>query len=288
MANIMVVGCGDIGYRVALALHGLGHRVVGVKRRPLPAPAPFPIITADIHQTGSLQLIPAEFDLVLFIVSPGSRQAEAYQALYRSGLNNLLAHVAAAKPRWLMVSSSSVYGQDRGEWVDENSPTRPLSPTAQCLVAAEQRLWAMDDAHCVVRFSGIYGPGRDRLLRRAAQGEAVQQTPPSYTNRIHCDDCVGVLLLVIKKLLAGEPLLPCYLASDNDPAPIWEVMNWIARQYAYPAPAALNLTAEASQNKRCCNAGLAALGYEFLFPTYREGYIGPAAGVTVKKLYKPT
>lgn len=288
MANILVVGCGDIGYRVALALHSSGHRVVGLKRQPLVDPAPFPIVTADIRQASSLKKIVPEFDLILFIVSPGSRQVEAYQALYQSGLNNLLVHFAAAKPRWLMVSSSSVYGQNRGEWVDESSPTQPLSPTAQWLVAAEKRLWAADDAHCVVRFSGIYGPGRNWLLRRAAQGEAIQQTPPSYTNRIHGDDCVGVLLFLLQKQLVGEPLLPCYLASDNDPAPIWRVMNWIARQYGYPAPAALNLTAEASQNKRCGNARLTALGYEFLFPTYRDGYIGPMSDAAVKKLYNPT
>lgn len=284
MAKILVVGCGDIGYRVALALHELGHAVVGVKRRPLSMPAPFPVVAADISQVGSLQCIPTDFELVLFIVSPGSRQIDAYRALYEFGLSHLLAHLADAKPRWLMVSSSSVYGQNRGEWVDENSPTRPLSPTAQCLVAAEQQLWSADASHCVVRFSGIYGPGRNWLLRRAAQGEAIQRNPPAYTNRIHSDDCVGVLSFLVEKLLQGKQLHACYLASDNEPAPIWDVMNWIARQYAFPVPPALDLATEAEQNKRCGNARLTALGYEFRFPSYRDGYVRPP----VENLYKPS
>ncbi|MCK9609298.1 MAG: SDR family oxidoreductase [Methylomonas sp.] len=284
MASILVVGCGDIGGRVALALHSLGHRVVGLKRRPPEISAPFPMLTIDIRRVESLRGIAHEFDLVLFIVSPASRQAESYQALYQTGLENMLAHFtsAACRPKWLMVSSSSVYGQNQGEWVDEDSPAQPLSAASQCLVEAEQSLWAADESHCVVRFSGIYGPGRDWLLRRAAQGDAIQQTPPSYTNRIHRDDCVGVLLFLINKLLAGDQLLPCYLATDNDPAPLWEVMHWIAEQYGFPVPVALNLADEAPQNKRCNNARLTALGYKFLFPGYRNGYVNSAAGGFVK------
>ncbi|AEG01323.1 SDR family oxidoreductase [Methylomonas methanica] len=284
MASILVVGCGDIGYSMALALHNLGHQVVGLKRRPPEKPTPFPILVADIRHADTLLVLSPEFDLVLFIVAPGSRQLEAYQALYQSGLENMLTHFASAAvaPKWLMVSSSSVYGQNQGEWVDEDSLAQPASATSQCLVAAEQLLWAADASHCVVRFSGIYGPGRDWLIRRAAQGEAIQQTPPSYTNRIHRDDCVGVLLFLINKLLAGERLHSCYLASDNDPAPLWDVMAWIAGQYGFPAPVPLNLPGGTLQNKRCSNARLTALGYEFLFQSYRDGYVNPVADGFVK------
>lgn len=277
MASILVVGCGDVGYRVALALRGLGHRVVGLKRQPPPAPSSFPILTADIRRASTLTAVSTEFDLVLFIVSPGSREPDAYRAVYEIGLNNLLTHFAMAgrAPKWLMVSSTSVYGQNRGEWVDESSVTEPQSATAQWLVAAEQRLWMADASHCVVRFSGIYGPGRDWLLRRAALGESIQQQPPTYTNRIHRDDCVAALVFLIEKQLAGAGLQSCYLASDNEPVPLWDVMCWIADQYQYPTPTALTMPADTGQNKRCSNARLAALGYVFLYPSYRDGYLKP-------------
>lgn len=251
-----------------------GHNVTGLKRR-LPASiGPFPILSADISLSESLHSVPVDFDTVILIVAPGSRQSEAYRDLYDLGLDNLLAHFAAARrsPRWLMVSSTSVYGQNLGEWVDETSPTQPSSTTAQWLVTAENRLWAADGHNCVVRFSGIYGPGRDWLLRRAANGGPIQQHPPSYTNRIHSEDCLRILLFLAEKQLAGEALAPCYLASDHDPAPLWEVMNWLTKQFDYPTPTALPATTDAQQNKRCRNKQLTELGYRFLYPSYRDGY----------------
>lgn len=277
MANILLVGYGDIGQRVALALHDRGHRVTAVKRRPLAEVPPFPVLAIDIRQTGMLQSLSTDFDLVLFMVSAGSRQADDYQALYQTGLQNLLDHFSSSisKPKWLLVSSTSVYGQNDGEWVDESSDTQPLAVSSQWLVAAEKLLWDAIPESCVVRFSGIYGPGRNWLLRRAASGEAIQQHPPQYTNRIHSDDCVAVLLFLLERLLAGETLASCYLASDNDPAPLWDVMCWIADQYQYSPPKALIYSSDAAQNKRCNNARLTALGYQFLFSSYRDGYRNP-------------
>ncbi len=274
MAKILVVGCGDVGYRVALVMHERGHQVVALKRQPSDTQLPFPLVATDIRRPESLKTLSSDFDLVLFIVSPDSRQPEAYQALYETGLNNLLSHFSChgRQPRWFMVSSTSVYGQNHGEWVDEASATQPGSSTSLCLRNAEQRLWEVDRQHCVVRFSGIYGPGRDWLIRRAAQGEAIQQQPPTYTNRIHRDDCVAVLVFLMEKHLAGDSLASCYLASDHDPAPLWEVMNWIAAQYHLPAPLPLSTSDNLNQNKRCSNARLVALGYPFLYPSYRDGY----------------
>ncbi|CAD6877795.1 Nucleoside-diphosphate-sugar epimerases [Methylomonas albis] len=274
LANILVIGCGDIGYQVALRLHQQGYKVTGLKRCALPISTPFPIFIADIRSASSLASLPSNFDAVIFIVAPDSREGEAYQELYDVGLSNLLAHVASAEksPIWLMVSSTSVYEQSRGEWVDETSVTEPISATSRWLVAAEKRLWAAGDDNCVVRFSGIYGPGRDWLLRRAATGESVQQQPPSYTNRIHSGDCVAVLLFLLEKQLAGLALEPCYLATDDDPASLWEVMNWLSEQFAYPHPSILPVAPDAPQNKRCSNARLKALGYRFLYASYRDGY----------------
>jgi len=278
MAAILLVGYGDIGKQLAMALHVQGHSVTAIKRQPLAEAAPFPVLAIDIRQSANLKSVSTDFDLVLFIVSAGSRQANDYLALYQTGLHNLLQHFSSSicRPKWLMVSSSSVYGQNNGEWVDETSATQPLAASSQYLVAAEKSLWDAMPESCVVRFSGIYGPGRNWLLRRVASGEAIQQHPPYYTNRIHSDDCVAVLLFLIEKCLAGEALASCYLASDNDPAPLWDVMHWIADQYNYPPPKALILPADAAQNKRCSNARLTALGYRFLFTGYREGYLNPA------------
>lgn len=274
MAKILVVGCGDVGSGVAMVMQERGHQVVALKRQPFSQPTPFSLVTADIRQPLSLKVLPGDFDLVLFIVSPDGRQPEAYQALYETGLENLLSHFAfyGRQPRWFMVSSTSVYAQNHGEWVDESSVTQPVNPTSLILHRAEQRLWKSDPQHCVVRFSGIYGPGRDWLIRRATQREPIQQQPPSYTNRIHRDDCVAVLVFLMEKYLAGICLESCYLASDHEPAPLWDVMNWIAEQYQLPHPVPLSTPDHNNQNKRCNNARLVALGYRFLYAGYRDGY----------------
>lgn len=275
LAKILIIGCGDIGYRLALALQGLGHQVCGLKRTPPQDTTPFPLIIADIRQAESLTRLSADFDAVVLIVSPGSRQAEAYQALYQTGLSNLMSHFAAsARPvKWLLVSSSSVYPQNRGEWVDETSPAEPENPCSRWLAATERRLWTAGPQNCVVRFSGIYGPGRDRLLLQAAAGPSIQRDPPLYGNRIHRDDCVAVLLFLLERQLAGCLPHACYLASDDDPAPQWQVMNWLAEQYGYPPPPAVNSREDAPQNKRCSNRRLKALGYRFIHPGYRDGYL---------------
>ena len=274
MSNILIVGCGDIGYRLATTLQQRGHAVTGLKRRAFDVRPPFESFLADIREPASLQGLAFDFDTVVFIVSPDGRDAASYQVLFHDGLKNVLEHFAQSSrsPYFLMVSSTSVYGQQHGEWVDESSPTEPDTATARCLVAAERLLWQQDAAHCVVRFSGIYGPGRTWLLRRAASDEAIQQSPPSYTNRIHAEDCVGVLLFLLEKHWAGTPLQACYLASDDDPASLWEVMIWLKQRMGRLPPQALPHNDCAPQNKRCNNARLKALGYCFLYPSYQTGY----------------
>ncbi|OQW78491.1 MAG: NAD(P)-dependent oxidoreductase [Proteobacteria bacterium ST_bin11] len=282
MANILVIGCGAVGYQVALRLYEQGHQVTGLKRSASDIPTPFPLFIADISSASALASLPNNFDAVVFIVAPDSRQAEAYQALYDDGLSNVLIHFATAEksPSWLMVSSTSVYEQNRGEWIDETSLAEPVGVTSRWLAAAENRLWSASHRNCVVRFSGIYGPGRDWLLRRAERGEIVQQKPPTYTNRIHSEDCVAVLLFLLEKQLAGVALEPCYLATDDEPAPLWDVMSWLSEQFAYPHPTPLSAGPDTPQNKRCRNTRLKVLGYRFLYPSYRDGYstVRPLSG----------
>lgn len=274
MAKILIIGCGDIGYPAGMALQAAGHQITGLKRQPDQLDSDFPMIRADICQVESLKNVQLDFDAVLFIVSPDNRQESAYQRLFGDGLNNVLAHFAKGDkpPKWLMVSSTSVYGQNQGEWVDENSATQPDNPCSQWLVAAEQSLWADNPENCIVRFSGIYGAGRESLLRRAASGASVQYNPPLYTNRIHRDDCVAVLVFLIEKQLLGELAHNCYLATDDYPVTQWEIMNWLAEQYGYPPPVQVNSAGDTAQNKRCLNTRLKSIGYRFLYPGYRDGY----------------
>ena len=219
--------------------------------------------------------MPTDFDILYFIVSPDGRNEESYRDIYESGLNNLLNKfsLAGSNPHWIFVSSTSVYGQSQGEWVDEDSIAQPENATSQLIRQAEQKLMDLDPDNIVVRFSGIYGPGREYLLRMAMQVPAIQQNPPYFTNRIHQQDCIGVLAFLLERRLAGVALEQCYLASDDDPAPMWEVMSWLAEHLKCQPPTVKSVDNHCVMNKRCNNQRLKALGYKFHYPSFKDGYL---------------
>lgn len=274
MAKILIVGCGDLGAELAAVLAQDGHEVTGLKRNPPAAAAAMRYYRADIARTEELRALDTDFEFLFFIVSPDGRDEQNYRAVYASGVNNLLEHFASCDPapQWFFVSSSSVYGQAQGEWVDEDSPAEPINATGRIIRQAEQRLVAASRNNVVVRFSGIYGPGRESLLRMAMHAPPIQRDPPYYTNRIHRRDCIGVLTFLLRQRLAGRPLDQCYLASDDDPAPLCEVVSWLAERTHCRPPVVRAPAKNVSLNKRCNNARLKALGYDFRYPGYKEGY----------------
>lgn len=280
MARVLIVGCGDIGLGLAQTLLAEGHAVTAVKRNPLTeAVAGLAIVLADVSNPASIKGLPTGFDQIFVILTPGQRNEESYRAVYEKGLANLLDYFAdhrggqqSRSPHWIFVSSTSVYGQHGGEWVDESSPTEPRGFNGHVLLEAERKLWQADAGNTVVRFSGIYGPGRRRFIERVRSEKPVQYQPPYYTNRIHRDDCVAVLAWLFRQRLAGKVLDSLYLASDSEPAPLAEVATWLAAKTGCSSPPALADSISAAQNKRCSNRKLLTQGYEFLFNNYREGY----------------
>jgi nucleoside-diphosphate-sugar epimerase len=275
MAKILIVGCGAIGYELAKTLVEAGHDVTGLKRSPPPSSQEqFTYFRADIASPADLKSLDEDFEHVFFIVSADSRHDNSYHDIYETGIDNLLNRFAQAgcKAPWIFVSSTSVYGQSKGEWVDEDSVTAPSKNTSLKIVQAEQKLMAQNPANVVVRFSGIYGPGREYLLRMAKQTPSIQQNPPYYTNRIHQCDCVGVLAYLLQQRLSGISLQQCYLASDDDPAPSWEVMTWLSKEMRCNPPVAKMIEGDCDMNKRCRNDRLKNLGYSFIYPDYKTGY----------------
>jgi nucleoside-diphosphate-sugar epimerase len=276
MAKILIIGCGAIGAQLAHILSANGHQVTGLRRNPPQTDTGnVDYFAGDITAPADLEDLPTDFDTLYFIVSPDGRNEQSYRAIYESGLNNLLNKfsLAGSNPHWIFVSSTSVYGQSQGEWVDEDSIAQPDNVTSQLIRQAEQKLMALDAGNIVVRFSGIYGPGREYLLRMARQAPSIQQNPPYFTNRIHQQDCIGVLAFLLERRLAGVALQQCYLASDDDPAPMWEVITWLAERMNCQPPAVKVTDNHAVMNKRCNNQRLKALGYQFHYPGFKDGYL---------------
>ena len=130
----------------------------------------------------------------------------------------------------------------------------------------------MSTTSVVVRFAGIYGPGRTRLIDRVRAGKPC--AAEHYTNRIHRDDCAGVL----RHLMLLEHPAPLYLGADHEPATQCEVTEWSAERLGLPPPVRTGTSSRRS-GKRCRNARLVSSGYAFEHPSFREGYRAMLAGL---------
>ncbi len=271
----LILGCGDIGTTLGLELKAAGQKVIGVRRdADKLAGSGLKGVSADLGDAAALAELP-DADVLVYVVSADRFEEEAYRAAYPDGLKAVLAEFSARKrpPKHVFfVSSTSVYAQQGGETVDETSPTEPTGFPGALMREAEQALIEHQLPGTVVRFSGIYGPGRDRLIRQVGEGRIAAATPAMYSNRIHRDDCAGVLAHLIGLALAGESLHELYLASDCEPAPLHEVMTWLAKQLKVEATETIQSPLRRRASKRCDNARLLASGYRFRFPTFREGY----------------
>jgi nucleoside-diphosphate-sugar epimerase len=281
MTNILIAGCGYVGSALARVRVERGDNVFGLRRTPIDLPSGVVAIAADLAVPRSLADLPGRLDVVIYAASPGGRDDAYYRTAYVEGLRNLLAALSAQDQhprRIVFVSSTGVYGQTRGEWVDETSPTEPTHFSGRRLLEAEALLRASAHPSVVLRLGGIYGPRRTRLIEDVRQGRAaIARGGPHYTNRIHRDDCVGALDHLIE---LADPA-PCYLGVDSDPEEEAVVLRWLAGVLGASPPREASRDeprgARRSGSKRCRNALLVSSGYSFKYPSYREGYIAVLA-----------
>ncbi len=264
MKRLLIAGCGDLGVRLARRLSPSTWHSTGLRRRTEALPDIIEACRADLLKPETLDPAAGRWDAVIYQATPSARTEGAYRQAYVAGLVNLLSRIDCR--RLIFVSSTAVFGQQSGEWVDEQSTTEPALFNGRILLEAEKL--ALDRGGVVVRFSGIYGPGREHLLRQVRTGQATcRPDPPQWTNRIHADDCAGVLEHLLE---IGNPA-PLYCASDSSPAERCEVLTWLAGQLDVPLPVLVN-DEGADCGKRVSNRRLLASGYEFQYPDYRTGY----------------
>lgn len=273
--NILLVGCGEIATALGLQWASKGHQVWGLRRQAGRLPDAINECIADVCEPASLErLNELTLDYVVITLTPQSMTDEGYRSVFVDGLDNVLAQLACQRQlkHILFVSSTSVYHQADHQWVDEDSATLPQRFSGQRLLQAEQLLAASGLRHSCIRFGGIYGPGRRRLIDQvlAKQGNAEQ--PPLYTNRIHLDDCVGFLAHLVAMAERGETLQRIYLAVDNQPVPLWELQRWMAGQLGIAVDSLVVGKLRNGSSKRCKNQRLRASNYSLIYPSYREGY----------------
>jgi nucleoside-diphosphate-sugar epimerase len=275
MSRVLIAGCGYVGCALGERLVAASDTVWGLRRRPLSLPAGVVPIEADLAVARTLRDLPADLDFVVYAASPSGRDDAHYRTAYVEGLSRLLEALERSRQnprRIFFLSSTAVYEQSKGEWVDEASETTPRHFSGRRLLEAEALLRAAPFAATVLRLGGIYGPGRTRLVEQVRKGQATYRRGPPYTNRIHRDDCARA----IAHLMACGASQPVFLVVDSDPAEEAVVMRWLAGALGAPEPRQAREDPEegrgARTNKRCRNDLLLGTGYPLLYPSFREGY----------------
>lgn len=275
--SVMIAGCGDVGSRLGLLLSRIGWTVYGLRRKAAGLPVPILPVAGDLLSSQRPRSWPnGELSYLVYAASASQHDEPGYRQAYVEGLRHVLGWLEqrGQKPkRLLFLSSTGVYGQDQGEWIDERSPTEPKGFTGQVMLEAEQLALNSGLPTTLVRMAGLYDPARPWLQNQIRAGLRVEREPPQYSNRIHREDAAGLLAFLLQADLRGAALEDCYLGVDDDPAPLHEVVDWLRERLGVTHWAEQPLTRRAG-SKRCSNARARALGWAPKYPGYRDGY-GP-------------
>ena len=268
--KVLLAGCGDLGLRVAKRLQESGDEVWALRRHPPGSDeSGLHWLRGDLTQPMSLRGLPAGITRLVYLPTPDRRDAAAYRSIFVDGLRHLLDALGPAPlPRLLLVSSSAVYGEHGGGWVDEDTPPAPPAFNGAALLEAEQWLATRAPCSVVLRLAGLYGPDRMQLLERLRAGQvAVPRKLPHWANRFHVDDAAAA---VVHLLQLADPL-PLYLGVDSTPLPLDVLYDHLAGLIGAPlagdgpAPAGVG-------SKRLSNARLRDSGFMLRWPDTREGY----------------
>ncbi len=259
--KVVVAGVGFVGLATARLFHAAGWDVLGLTHSAESAERlagePFAVVACDIAVRESVEQISAAPDVVIHCASSSRGGADAYRSVYLEGARNLLEMLAPK--RLIFTSSTSVYGQIDGAWVDETSATDPSRETGRILRETEDLVLA--HGGIVARLAGIYGPGRSVLLRKFFSGEALIEGDGSRViNQVHRDDIASALLSLVERGESG-----IYNVCDNRPTTQRELYAWLANHFSRALPPSgpmIPNRKRAWTSKQVSNAKLRALGWQ--------------------------
>lgn len=266
--RFLIIGCGDLGNTIATKLISQQHQVYGLRRNIDQLSIGVQPIACDFYEIENLPPLP-EVDYVIFSAAAKSRDLQHYRQIYVDAPAAILKALPTVPIRSFVVSSTGVYAQNSGEWIDENSSAEPNTAHSAQLLAGESQ-FKQKSACTVIRSSGIYGPGRTHLLKRILSGTIALETPTHFSNRIHSDDLADFVVHLIGKAIDNQPLKQLYLASDGHPAPIHEITKWLAEQ--------LGVTVNHQEpiqrggNKRIANRAMRESGFVCRYQDYKAGF----------------
>jgi len=230
--KIAVLGCGYVGAQFARLAKSQGHEVLGVVRseasRDRLRAEGLAAEAFDIQQ-GDWALLPGTFDAVVYAASTGGGGPEAYALAYDIGVKRALAWAKSVRVRkFIFTSSTGVYRQDDGLAVNEDSATGG-TPTADAILGGEKAVMSASfESVRVLRFGGLYGPGRHHLVDQIKRGEnVIGGRVDHFINYLHRDDAASS---VLASLVSGPAGARIYNVSDGNPVTKSQLARWIAQR----------------------------------------------------------
>ena len=267
--NLLIIGQGDIGLPVTNKLAQDGFNVTGLARRErhhyaLDANAKF--LQADALTLSAEQL--QVFTAIAIIVTPDEYSSSGYHDSYLAISQHLatLADKLTNLTRVVFISSTGVYGQDNGAWIDENiAPVTPEREASQVILQAEQVLQqGFGNRAIIIRPSGIYGRERLMRLRKAQEKQKEPVAAEHWSNRIMDRDLVTI---IVNAMIIGTPK-PLYIATDYAPVTTFELSTWLSEQIDTEPPAIDDNKTAVTGKRLHSNIPLAWLDY----PDWQAGY----------------
>ncbi|NNH37808.1 NAD-dependent epimerase/dehydratase family protein [Acinetobacter terrae] len=250
--HILFIGYGKTSRRVAKQLFEQGHQITTISQSPKTDEFATHLIQ-DVHQLDLAHV--AAIDWVYVLLSPSQSSIEGYQQTY---VDSVAPIVAALKQhpvqKIVVVSSTRVYGENKGERIDDESCIQPIDEQGRLLRQMEQLYQQAFPNQCIIiRPTGIYGTSVARMIKLA---EITKSYPKvHYSNRIHIDDLARFLALLIHV----EHPENSYIVSNNQPTPLHETIQWFQRQLNLPE---LVLESEELSGKRIYATRMEETGFE--------------------------
>ena len=269
--QVLILGCGDIGTRVGLTLVDSGWRVAAARRQPECLPECFEPFEIDLTDPKRFEVFTAlQPDYVVVTPTPQTYDSEGYRAGFLGVASTLAGQPWLTRCRRVIwISSTRVYRESDGNWIDEYSPLNVDEPQASAMIDAEAAIRRAATA-TIIRPAGVYGDPEGMLMRRVLSGVG-GATDGQYGNRIHREDLARLIAHCLLRDASGHAVPPTLIAADYDTTPTHEIESWLALQLGVSLERAETSQRQAV-NRRCQSALLRQIGFSLIYPTWREGY----------------
>ena len=269
--KLLVIGCGKLGQKLGLLAKKTPLDLLGFKRKKITS-TNIRIEQQDIFDKSFFDKVKIHSpDFILYSLSADEQSEKSYRRNYVEGLKQVIKSIKYINnfQHLFFVSSTSVYGDNNDQFIDEFSETSPKNFRGTILLEAENLLNTVKFNSTVLRLSGIYGSGRNYMIKLSQDAESWPKVD-RWTNRINEDDAANFIIFLINQCLQGEIPEKLYLLTDKEPVTLFRLLNWIRQNLNLKNK--INITSDPILGKRLRSSIIPSLKFEYKYPTYKQGY----------------